>query len=119
WNGLEKYDKALPWLRKAVELTPESGRAHFELGIALGETDDWAGAATQLEAAVNHAPDGDELHFALATAYDHLERVSDATQEFQAALRLNPDHYKANLMFGRLLGMHNNPEAALPYLRKA
>ena len=119
WNSLEKYDKALPWLRKAVDLTPESGRAHFELGMALGETGDWAGAAKHLEAAVKHAPDSDELHFDLATAYEHLARISNATEEFQAALRLNPDHYKANLMFGRLLGMHDQPMAALPYLQKA
>jgi arylsulfatase A-like enzyme/Tfp pilus assembly protein PilF len=119
WNGLESYDKALPWLRKAVELTPESGRAHFELGTALAETGDWTGSALQLEAALARAPDSDELHFDLATAYEHLGRISEATQAFQDTLRLNPDHYRANLMFGRLLGMHGNPTAALPYLRRA
>jgi arylsulfatase A-like enzyme len=119
WNGLERYDKALPWLRKAVDLTPESGRAHFELGTALAETGDWTGSALQLEAAVARAPDSDELHFDLATAYEHLGRVSEATQAFQDTLRLNPDHYRANLMFGRLLGMHENPRAALPYLLTA
>jgi arylsulfatase A-like enzyme/Tfp pilus assembly protein PilF len=119
WNGLESYEKALPWLRKAVDLTPESGRAHFELATALAETGDWTGSAQQLEAAVARAPDSDELHFDLATAYEHLGRISEATQAFQDTLRLNPDHYRANLMFGRLLGMHDNPTAALPYLRKA
>jgi arylsulfatase A-like enzyme len=119
WNGLERYDKALPWLRKAVDLTPESGRAHFELGTALAETGDWTGSALQLEAAVARAPDSDELHVDLATAYEHLGRISEATQAFQDTLRLNPDHYRANLMFGRLLGMHGNPRAAVPYLLTA
>jgi arylsulfatase A-like enzyme/Tfp pilus assembly protein PilF len=119
WNGLESYEKALPWLRKAVDLTPESGRAHFELGMALAETGDWTGSAQQLEAAAARAPDSDEVHFDLATAYEHLGRVSEATQAFQDTLRLNPDHYRANLMFGRLLGMHENPRAALPYLLTA
>ena len=119
WNGLESYEKALPWLRKAVDLTPESGRAHFELGMALAETGDWKGSAQQLEAAAARAPDSDEVHFDLATAYEHLGRVSEATQAFQDTLRLNPDHYRANLMFGRLLGMHENPRTALPYLLTA
>ena len=119
WNGLESYEKALPWLRRAVDLTPESGRAHFELGMALAETGDWKGSAQQLEAAAARAPDSDEVHFDLATAYEHLGRVSEATQAFQDTLRLNPDHYRANLMFGRLLGMHENPRTALPYLLTA
>jgi arylsulfatase A-like enzyme/tetratricopeptide (TPR) repeat protein len=118
-SSVGNYDKALPWLRKAVELTPESGRAHVELGMAMAETEDWAGSAEQLEAAVAHAPDSDELRFDLATAYDHLDRVEDATQAFQAALRLNPNHYRANLMLGRLIGMHGNPLSAVPYLQKA
>jgi arylsulfatase A-like enzyme/Tfp pilus assembly protein PilF len=119
WSSLERYDKALPWLRKAAELTPESGRAHFELGMALAETDDWAGAASQLESAVVHVPDSDEMHFDLATAYEHLGRIPDAIRTYQSTLRLNANHYRANLMFGRLLGMHDNAVAALPYLRKA
>jgi choline-sulfatase len=119
WSSLGNYEKALPWLRKAVELTPESGRAHFELGMALAETNDWTGAVPQLEAAVNRIPESDELHFDLATAYEHEGRLEDATHEFQSALRLNPEHYKANLMFGRLLGMHDDPGRALLYLQKA
>jgi tetratricopeptide (TPR) repeat protein len=118
-SSVGNYDKALPWLRKAVQLTPESGRARVELGMAMAETEDWAGSAEQLEAAVAHAPDSDELRFDLATAYDHLDRVADATQAFQAALRLNPNHYRANLMLGRLIGMHGNPLSAVPYLQKA
>ena len=119
WSGLENYEKALPWLRKAVELIPESGRAHFELGMALAETDEWAAAATQLEAALVHVPDSDEMHFDLATAYEHLGRVPDAMKSYQMTLQLNPNHYRANLMFGRLLGMHDNASEALPYLRRA
>jgi arylsulfatase A-like enzyme/Tfp pilus assembly protein PilF len=119
WSGLENYDKALPWLRKAVELTPESGRAHFELGMALAETEDWAGAASQMEAALVHIPDSDEMYFDLATAYEHLGRVPDAIKSYQTALQLNPNQYRANLMFGRLLGMREDPQAALPYSQKA
>ena len=119
WSGLEYYEKALPWLRKAVELTPQSGRAHFELGMALAETDEWAGAVTQLEAALDYVPDSDEMQFELATAYEHLGRIPNAMKSYRTALQLNPNHYGANLMFGRLLGMHDDALGALPYLRKA
>jgi choline-sulfatase len=119
WSSQENYGKALPWLRHAAELNPESGRAHFELGMVLAETGDWNRAVSELEAAVKRIPDSDELHFDLATAYEHEERIEDAHQEFLSALRINPDQYRANLMFGRLLGMHGDPLGALPYLQKA
>jgi len=119
FSGLQKYGQALPWLRKAVELDPQSGRGHFELGIALGETGDWAGSATQLENAVSHAPDSDDLYYYLARAYDNIGRMADAETNFRHALRINPEHYRANLFLGRLLGMQNNPSAALPFLQKA
>jgi tetratricopeptide (TPR) repeat protein len=118
-NGVENYSQALPWLRKALELDPNSGRAHYELGVALGETGDWEGSATQLEAAVAQAPDSDDLHFYLGMVYDQIGRASDAEKNFRDALQINPNHYRANLLLGRLLGVQNKPTAALPYLQQA
>lgn len=118
-NGLERYVEALPWLRQAVDLTPQSGRAHFELGVALAETGDWEGSAAQLESAVAHAPDSDDLRFYLGMAYDQIGRASEAEKSFRDALQINPNHYRASLLLGRLLGMQNKPSAALPFLQKA
>ena len=87
--------------------------------MALAETDEWAGAVTQLEAALVYVPDSDEMQFDLATAYEHLGRIPNAVKSYRTALQLNPNHYGANLMFGRLLGMHDDALGALPYLRKA
>jgi Tfp pilus assembly protein PilF len=72
-----------------------------------------------MEAALVHIPDSDEMYFDLATAYEHLGRVPDAIKSYQTALQLNPNQYRANLMFGRLLGMREDPQAALPYSQKA
>jgi arylsulfatase A-like enzyme/Tfp pilus assembly protein PilF len=118
-NGIGNYSEALPPLRRAVKLSPESGRSHFELGVALGETGDWAGSAEQLELAVTRAPDSDDLRFYLGMAYDAMGSSQEAEKNFRAALHLNPNHYRANLMLGRLLGMENQPAQALPFLRKA
>jgi arylsulfatase A-like enzyme/Tfp pilus assembly protein PilF len=119
WSRLENYPEALRRLQKAVQLSPESGRAHYELGKVLVESGDLAGAAPQLEAAVARVSDSEELHFGLASVYEQIGRVPDARKEYEATLRLNPNHYTANLMLGRLLGMQNEPAAALPHLQKA
>ena len=39
--------------------------------------------------------------------------------ELDATLRLAPDHYRANLLRGRILSLQQNPVAALPNLEKA
>jgi predicted Zn-dependent protease len=52
-------------------------------------------------------------------AYDELGQMPEAEKDFRDALRINPAHYRANLFLGRLLGMHNNPAAALTYLQRA
>jgi arylsulfatase A-like enzyme/Tfp pilus assembly protein PilF len=118
-NGIGNDSEALPYLRRAVKLNPESGRSHLELGVSLGETGDWAGSAEQLELAVTRAPDSDDLRFYLGMAYDAMGRSQQAERNFRGALHINPNHYRANLLLGRLLGMKNQPAEALPFLRKA
>ena len=118
-NGVERYAEAIPWLQKAVQLNPQSGRAHFELGSAYGATGNWAGSAEQLELAVVRTPESDDLHFFLAFAYDNLGRGADAEKAYRDTLKINPNHFRANLFMGRLLGMQNNASAALPFLQKA
>ncbi len=44
---------------------------------------------------------------------------ADAARSLQRALQINPNHYRANLLLGRLLGMQNRPKEALPYLQRA
>jgi Tfp pilus assembly protein PilF len=43
----------------------------------------------------------------------------EAEKNLRVALRLNPNHYRSNLLLGRLLGMENHPAEALPFLQKA
>ena len=40
-------------------------------------------------------------------------------QELDTALKLNPDHYRANLLRGRILSLKGDAAAALPNLQKA
>ena len=116
---LGNYKAALPHLQKAVQLIPDSGMGHYELGLALFETGDWKAAAPQFEAAVARAPRWADAHFSLAAVYARIDRVPDAMTELDTALGLNPSHYRANLLRGRILSLQNDPEQALPNLQKA
>ena len=116
---LKNYDKALGPLQKAVAAQPDNGMGHYELGLALFETGDWKSAAPQFEASVARAPRWADAHFSLAAVYARIDRVPEAMTELDACLVLQPDHYRANLLRGRILSLQGNPAAALANLQKA
>jgi tetratricopeptide (TPR) repeat protein len=116
---LRHFDKAIGPLRKAVTLQPDNGMGHYELGLALFETGDWKGAAPEFEAAVARAPRWADAHFSLAAVYARIERVPDAMTELDSTLSLSPEHYRANLLRGRILSLQGNPLGALNNLEKA
>jgi len=117
--GLKNYAEALAPLQKAVQMLPDSGMGHYQLGLALFETGDWKGAAPQFEAAVARAPRWADAHFSLASVYARIDRVPEAMAELDTTLSLNADHYRANLLRGRILSLQGNPLEALPNLTKA
>jgi len=119
FTRLRNYKAALPPLLKAVELQPDSGMAHYELGLALFETGDWPNAAPQFEAAIARAPRWADAQFSLAAVYARIDRVPEAMTHLGTALELNPDHYRANLLRGRILALQGDPAGALPNLEKA
>jgi tetratricopeptide (TPR) repeat protein len=116
---LKNYSEAVGPLQKAVKLMPDNGQGHYELGLALFETGDWKGAAPEFEAAVTRAPKWADAQFSLASVYARTDRVPDAMEHLDICLGLDPDHYRANLLRGRILSLQHKPAEALPNLKKA
>jgi Flp pilus assembly protein TadD len=116
---LKHFDLAIAPLRKAVTAQPDNGMGHYELGLALFETGDWKGAAPEFEAAAERAPRWADAHFSLAAVYARIDRVPEAMTELDTTLGLSPDHYRANLLRGRILSLQGNPLGALDNLEKA
>jgi choline-sulfatase len=116
---LKNYAEAIPPLQKASQLLPDNGMGRYELGLALFETGDWKGAAPQFEAAVVRAPKWADAQFSLAAVYARIDRAPEAMDHLDTCLGLSPDHYRANLLRGRLLSLLGKPSEALPNLQKA
>jgi len=116
---LRNYDRAIAPLQKAIKLQPDNGMGHYELGLALFETGDWKSAAPQFEAAVARAPKWADAHFSLAAVYARIDHVPDAMTELDITLALTPNHYRANLLRGRILSLQGNAMGALNNLEKA
>ena len=116
---IRDYAKALPVLRKAVDLNPDAGLAQYQLGLALYENGDLEGSAKHFEIAVLRNPQWADAHFSLASVYARNDRVPQAMQELDITLELNADHYRANLLRGRLLELQGKYREALVNLKKA
>lgn len=80
--------EALAPARRAVELDPQSARAHYALGWALLETGSFQESAHQLEIAKGLAPESSRVRFALSNAYKRLGRQQDSKREQAAFLAL-------------------------------
>ena len=114
-----RYAEAIGPLRKAITLQPDAVMAHYEMGIALFETGDLKTAAGHFEIVVSKMPKFADAHFSLASVYARIERVPEAVRELGEALALDPAHYRANLLLGRILSLQGQAAAAVPHLEAA
>jgi choline-sulfatase len=117
--SLKEYEKAVPVMRQLVALNPEALGPHFQLGVALLASDDTAAAVSQLEIVVAGLPRWDKARLLLATAYFQTGREREAVTECEKELEVDPDHYGALLLEGRILTLTKQPEAAVPRLDRA
>jgi Tfp pilus assembly protein PilF len=83
------------------------------------KTDQWEAALPEVQSAIQHKPTSAQYHLDLAAVYTHLKQVPDATREYEKTLELDPNYFKANLMYGRLLLLEGHPEAARARLSRA
>jgi predicted Zn-dependent protease len=89
------------------------------LGLALIKQGHWDAALPEIQAAVDHQPTSAQFHFYLAGVHVRLNQLPQADAEYEKALGIDPEHFQANLLYGRLLLREGHPEAALPKLNRA
>jgi predicted Zn-dependent protease len=68
---------------------------------------------------VTRLPEFADARYSLGSVYARIDRVADAINELRASLALEPRHFRANLLLGRILTLQNQGTAALPHLRTA
>jgi tetratricopeptide (TPR) repeat protein len=81
-------EDAVPLFRDVIKALPGYESAHFELGRALLQQGDAAGAIESLEIARKLAPDHDAVYFQLSQAYRRAGRVQEAGQALAAYKKL-------------------------------
>jgi arylsulfatase A-like enzyme/Flp pilus assembly protein TadD len=116
---LKEYEQAVPVLRKATELDPDSPISHFRLAKGLMGAGDFAAAVPELEFAVAKVPNFADAHVFLEMAYARTNRVPETIRECKTVLEFLPDHFASYLILGRFLEMSGDLEGAATNLKKA
>ena len=86
---------ALPYLAKAVGLSPKNPAVHEELGKVYLAMNKLPEAQAELEQAVTLAPDTSALHYKLAQVFRKEGLQDRAQQEFAICEKLNGAHSSA------------------------
>jgi arylsulfatase A-like enzyme/Flp pilus assembly protein TadD len=113
------YPNAVVELRQAVKLDPGFTHAEMNLGRALMNMGDNAGAMTAFAHVSKTAPNIIDPHIYLIVLYTKANRTKDVVKECQAVLRYVPDNFGANLNLGQSLSTLGDLKGAIPPLEKA
>jgi len=116
---VKRYQEAIPTLRKAIVLVPDATQAQYELALALFETGAWQESVPYFEQVAKKRPKWVDAQFSLASVYARTKRVPEAVDLLHQVLQMDPDHFRGNLLLGRIVSLQGDPASALPNLEKA
>jgi Flp pilus assembly protein TadD len=88
----KKYSDAETHLRRAVQLDPNSGLAHNNLGLAYYEQGNLYDAATEFQSAARLLPTRPEPWNNLGLTLEAGDKLNEAIAEYQKAVELDPDN---------------------------
>jgi tetratricopeptide (TPR) repeat protein len=115
---LQRFEEAAGYYTTLLRLRPRDPIALAAL-ISLQREGDPVSAESRIKALIDLDPAAPYLHFALGNLYARQERWAEAQQAFFEAYRGNPEEPDYTLNLAVSLDKLNQPQAALPYYRKA
>ena len=112
-------DEAMVWFQKAVEIKPDYGQAHYNLGIMLrgqGKTDE---ALAHFQQAAQINPGDSDVHYQLGNVFRDKGKRDQAIAEYQKALEINPDDAEAHFNLGVLFSHEGRVDEAMARYQSA
>jgi len=84
-------ENAIPAMRIAIQLDPQSEKYRFQYGVLLTENNAPAAAMIRLNEALQLFPKSSRLHLAIGLANLKMSRNDEAVQAFKRAIELDPE----------------------------
>ena len=113
--GKRRWPEAVDSLRHALELAPDNAFTHLNLGTALFETGDAAGALAQFKEAVRLSPGMAKAHYGVGIVTEASGRDREAIDAFTAAVAADPTSLEAHLSLADALRRNRRDADALPH----
>jgi hypothetical protein len=98
--GHEKMTEALEYAQRYVELMPQLGESHNNLGFILAAMGRIPEAMGEYERAIQLKPDYAEAHNNYANTLMQVGQVEDAKRHYERALQIKPRYVDAHLGMG-------------------
>lgn len=87
----KQVDESIAAARRAVELAPQNVHAHYQLGLALSNKRDYAGASEAFARATEIDPAHAYAHYYAGMSFYQVQRIDQVAKHFEAFLRLAPE----------------------------
>lgn len=118
-HSLGQPERAIEYIRRALDLRPDDEEAHNNLGVILCDRGDAEGAIASLRRALDLRPDYAEAQNNLGVALKARGNPGEAVDCYREALRLAPDYTEAQLNLAAALGALGELDAAVASYRRA
>lgn len=108
---INDYYQAVASLRKALEINPESERAHHSLGVALFDNNEIEESIPHLQFIAEKRPEDDLINRKLTAAYMRTGKLDEAIANYRQQIERNPQNITAYLnLAGALRTKEQNRE---------
>ena len=115
----EKLEEAARKYQEALNLDPNSVRAHISFGNVLKEQNKYEEAIDEYRKATSLNPDNAEAHFSLSFVLCEQTKLEEALKELREAIRLNPKFSLAHVLLAVVLLKQGKSEEACLKLKES
>jgi lipoprotein NlpI len=114
-----RYDEAVRYYLKALQINPNYAEAHYELGVTMEEEGHSKEALKHYQEALRIKPDYAKVYNNIGVILSTKGNLIDAVHHYQRAIKINPTYAIAYYNLGIISTKHDRVREAISYYQKA
>ena len=114
-----RFDEALPYYQKALDLQPKSYKIHYNLGTTYAQLNNVESAIYHLKQSLFYNPEFLMPHKVMGNIYLRTGNLQKAAEHYKIFLADSPEDAEVTSSLGIIEARTNNLSKAEEYLRKA